>query len=650
MLLKINKNIIYVLFFINTLLCFQIDIINQDAKIIINDQTIDNPFLGGLNYPRNQWIDLDNDNINELMILDEGGCLRVYEYIIPENDSGNSFFNIIDTAYGNLCGMSWFNIQDFDQDGDFELACQSLISDNQVQIYNIIDSDLVLIGTVVDSYENPIISDASMVPTFADIDSDGDFDFFTGNVIGTVTFYENVGMEFGLPIFDLVSFQWQNIWITGPSRHGASAITFIDIDLDDDLDLFWGDYFQRSLYFIENLGSSDLPVMNIDNIISDFPYNDPIYTAGRNMPSFNDIDLDGDLDLFISVLGGDGGIQLSDNFLFYENIDNSFSLKTTDFMNTIDLNSDVAPQMVDIDLDGDLDLFVGQDYDTSTFPIRGRIHFFRNIGNENQDLFQLEDDSFLGDDIGNSLVPTFADIDSDGDFDLFIGDYNGNIIFYKNIGDSSSMNFIYDSILDGIDSSTYLSPTFTDIDSDGDLDLFVGSNLGTLSFYRNVGSSFDYSFELVTSLFSNIDVGARSHPTFIDFDLDGDQDLIVGSHNQNIKVYQNIGNSFYPNYLESVCASIPYYGLNTKPNFYTYNNEIYSLTGLSTGGIFASKIDYNIGDVNADNLINVIDAVIIVNYVAGNSELNFCLDSADLNSDQFVDILDIVILINQIIS
>ena len=649
MFIKKTKTL-YALFFINVLFCLQIDIINQDTKVIVNDQIIDNPFLGGFNYPRNQWIDLDNDNINELMILDEDGCLRVYEYVNPENDSENSFFNIIDTAYGNLCGMSWFNVQDFDQDGDFELACQSLISGNQVQIYNIIDSDLVLIGTVVDSNENPIISDASMVPTFADIDSDGDFDFFTGNVIGTVTFYENVGMEFGLPIFDLVSFQWQNIWITGPSRHGASAITFIDIDLDDDLDLFWGDYFQRSLYFIENLGSSDLPVMDIDNIISDFPYNDPIYTAGRNMPSFNDIDLDGDLDLFISVLGGDGGIQLSDNFLFYENIDNSFSLKTTDFMNTIDLNSDVAPQMVDIDLDGDLDLFVGQDYDTSTFPIRGRIHFFRNIGNENQDLFQLEDDSFLGDDIGNSLVPTFADIDSDGDFDLFIGDYNGNIIFYKNIGDSSSMNFIYDSILDGIDSSTYLSPTFTDIDSDGDLDLFVGSNLGTLSFYRNVGSSFDYSFELVTSLFSNIDVGVRSHPAFIDYDLDGDQDLIVGSHNQNIKVYQNIGNSFYPDYLEPVCASIPYYGLNTKPNFYTYNNEIYSLTGLSTGGILASKIDYNIGDVNADNLINVIDAVIIVNYIAGNSELSFCLDSADLNSDQFVDILDIVILINQIIS
>ena len=36
--------------------------------------------------------------------------------------------------------------------------------------------------------------------------------------------------------------------------HGASAINFIDIDSAGDLDLFWGDYFQRSLYLIYNIG------------------------------------------------------------------------------------------------------------------------------------------------------------------------------------------------------------------------------------------------------------------------------------------------------------------------------------------------------------------------------------------------------------
>ena len=82
------------------------------------------------------------------------------------------------------------------------------------------------------------------------------------------------------------------------------------------------------------------------------------------MQSFNDIDLDGDLDLFISVLGGDGGIQLSENFLFYENIEGVFHFQTSNFINSIDLNSNVSPEMVDIDSDGDLDLFIGKYYNT----------------------------------------------------------------------------------------------------------------------------------------------------------------------------------------------------------------------------------------------------------------------------------------------
>ena len=355
------------------------------------------------------------------------------------------------------------------------------------------------------------------------------------------------------------------------------------------------------------------------------------------------------MDLFISVLGGDGGIQLSKNFLFYENIDNVFSLKTADFMNTIDLNSDVAPQMVDIDSDGDLDLFIGQDYNTSSFPIRGRIYFFRNIGNNDQNIFELEDDEFLGNNIGNSLVPTFADIDSDGDLDMFIGDYNGNIIFYKNIGAPNSMNFIYDSNLEGIDSSTYISPVFVDIDLDGDLDLFTGGNSGTLYFYNNTGSPSNYSFELVTDSFFDIDVGTRSHPTFIDYDFDNDYDLIVGSHNQNIKIYDNLGDGFSPHYVESDCLNIPHYGLNTKPNFYIYNNMIYSLTGLSTGGILESKLNINTGDVNNDSSINVLDAVIIVNYIVDNDGIMPCPQNADLNSDQVINILDVVMLINQIV-
>ena len=115
-------------------ICYPIslEILNSSARAIIDGETLESPFLGGLNYPRNQWVDLDNNNINELMVLDQDGCIRLYEYVIPDSNLDAAFFNIIDTSYGNLCGMSWFNVQDFDQDDSLELACQSLTSSNQV--------------------------------------------------------------------------------------------------------------------------------------------------------------------------------------------------------------------------------------------------------------------------------------------------------------------------------------------------------------------------------------------------------------------------------------------------------------------------------------------------------------------------------------
>ncbi len=620
------------------------DIINQSASAIIDGEISYQPFLGGLNYPRIEWVDLNEDGKNELFVLDEDGCIRLYEYVFLED---SSFFEIIDTSYGGLCGINWFNFRDFNQDGSLEFACQSLESSNEIQIYSIINDQFNLIGSILDVNNYPVISDASMVPTFADIDGDGDYDFFTGNIIGTVTLYENVGLENNLPIFEFQSFEWQNIWIVGPSaqnRHGASAINFIDIDLDGDLDLFWGDYFQRSIYVIYNIGDNQNPIMDTNNIISDFPFNNPIYTTGRNMPSFNDIDLDGDLDLFISVLGGDGGIQLSDNFLLYENIDGSFYYNSSDFMNTLDLNSNSAPQMVDIDSDGDLDLFIGQDYDTSTFPIRGRIHFYRNIGHGDENIFELEDDEFLGTNIGNSLVPSFADIDGDGDFDLFIGDYNGEILFYRNLGSSSSMNFIYESNLENIDLQSYSIPDFSDIDSDGDLDLFIGDNSGQIYFFRNRGNAIDFDFELVDANFLSLDVGYRSAPSFADIDNDGDDDFIIGSQNQNIKIYQNIDGFYF----ENLCIDIPYYGSNTKPHIYRYGSNIYNIVGTSTGGAWNSIFKKNISDLNSDNILNIQDIIVIVNYIVNQDiDINFC--KADVNWDNFIDLLDIIILVNEIV-
>ena len=47
-------------------------------------------------------------------------------------------------------------------------------------------------------------------------------------------------------------------------------------------------------------------------------------------------------------------------------------------------------------------------------------------------------------DLSGNSTPTLADLDYDGDLDLLIGELNGNISYYKNNGNETEYNFIYE--------------------------------------------------------------------------------------------------------------------------------------------------------------------------------------------------------------
>ena len=55
-----------------------------------------------------------------------------------------------------------------------------------------------------------------------------------------------------------------------------------------------------------------------------------------------------------------------------------------------------------------------------------------------------------------------------------------------------------------------------------------------------------------------------------------------------------------------------------------------------------------LGDVNNDEILNVLDVVIVVNMVLGSESLNYF--SADMNSDGSINVQDIIILINLILN
>ncbi len=620
--------------------------------LTFNDEPLNSPFIGGFNRPKIQWVDWDNDGDIDLFILDSSGFLR-----FMENQGTSTFpeFHLITTAYQNINCGGWFFIADFDFDGDRDLITQNNDNPNHISFYSYAGGDFYFMEMLYTLSGDLVSSSSVMTPTFSDIDNDGDLDFFTGNMTGTLTHYENVGLEGGIPQFEFITDSWQNIYIVGgmrtENRHGASAITFIDLDGDGDLDLSWGDYFQQSLYIIWNSGTTENPEMI--EVSNSYPPIDPIISVGQNMPTFADLDGDGDYDLFVTVLSGAYGNQLVNNFYYYKNYGSNstpnFVYQTNNYFSMLDIYSNSSPELVDIDGDGDLDLFVANQYDLSESPWIGKIHFFRNTGSEINPIFEEEATSLLNENMGQMLTPELGDLDGDGDMDLLVGDFNGFLQYFENISSGNAITFTFIENVGDIDLSGNSVPSLGDIDGDGDLDLLIGQLNGSLMFYRNLGTNSQYSFQMDS--FADIQVESNSAPELIDFDGDDDLDLILGSGNNGLLEFRNLGNAFDFQFQQSTNSEYPIIGVNIKPVMgHLFDSDTLDfIIGVSTGGLYHLRKETCtlMGDLNADGGWNVLDIVTLANCVlAGNCSNieNGC--AGDLNEDGGWNVLDIVTLAN----
>lgn len=207
----------------------------------------------------------------------------------------------------------------------------------------------------------------------------------------------------------------------------------------------------------------------------------------------------------------------------------------------IDIGFKSRPAFVDIDADGDQDLFVGS--------MDGTIHYFENVGTSNNAVFADETITpqlFSGVDVGSDSAPAFGDIDGDGDFDAVIGHFATGVLYYENTGVPTAAHFVlrtgandpFDAVQDELGSRT--SPTLTDVNRDGKLDLVSGTAFGALQYCENTGSATKPAFtfrEDQDSPFDGIEVGSDCAPFAVDRNRNGrPEGFLVGHQLHHLRV------------------------------------------------------------------------------------------------------------------
>jgi hypothetical protein len=322
---------------------------------------------------------------------------------------------------------------------------------------------------------------------------------------------------------------------------------------------------------------NDLPkVANPSFVVAATPSG--LSSIGIPVASFADIDGDGDIDVFVG--GSDG------NTVLFRNIGTSvspnFASESSDFGLT-DVGVSAAPAFADIDGDGDLDAFVGE--------VSGSITFFRNNGSALTPSFVKEANNFGLIKEPNFVRPAFADIDGDGDLDAFVGTSDGTPLFFRNIGTVNAPIFVKQSTNFGLTSAgPSATPSFADLDGDGDLDAVIGKDNGDALYYRNNGNATNPNFSVVgANVFGLSVTDARyTQATFADLDGDGDLDLISDSDEGPIW-YENEGTQAKPVMrLRGTLIKAKLNGHNPTPNAADWNGDgrLDILVGAEDGHVY----------------------------------------------------------------
>ncbi len=347
-----------------------------------------------------------------------------------------------------------------------------------------------------------------------DINNDHVLDLISASTNGTL-FWTNLDhLTQAKPINIIDSLQ-----NTGPGIFSWVSIAVADINNDHVKDIFIGDV-RRSKLFLSNGNGS-----YIKHFLPD--------TFFAQSANFHDIDLDGDLDLF--VCNDD-----SANYVYLNDGSGNLSRSTNIFPNSTE-SGNYGAVWSDVDGDLDLDLYISKcrSFAFDSTDLRRINLLYQNEGNgsyqEKASIFGIADGS-------QSWSADFGDIDNDGDLDLLIANHKARNRLYEQINDSF-VELTFSAGLDVSDIDDYQS-SFVDFDNDGFLDiLFANSENASRIYLNNQDKTFSPIVSNVPGFMKSFALGDLNNDGFTDIYLSkGSADSLdeIWLNNANLNNYLTI--------------------------------------------------------------------------------------------------------------
>jgi hypothetical protein len=221
-------------------------------------------------------------------------------------------------------------------------------------------------------------------------------------------------------------------------------------------------------------------------------------------------------------------------------------------------------KLVDYDADGDEDISVGIDSwgdygwdnafnkkgEWTKGPLHGYVYILENKNGQyiNSGRVKAGEKDL---DVYGAPTPNFADFDNDGDLDLICGEFLDKMTYFQNIGNKSMPKYTEGIILSNKKGVIKMDlemiiPVVVDWNKDGFTDLVVGDEDGRVALIENTGKvkngipqfKSPYYFKQEAD---NVKFGALPSQQSVDWDNDGDEDLISGNSAGYIGFIENLG-------------------------------------------------------------------------------------------------------------